>query len=212
MAKLKLNTSRMNPDQLISLAEVVLPKIAPEAPETPPVPNMASKAAAMQTKLNAAKAANNAYKAALAAMPGLKVARDFAADDLRLEHSALGAALEAETRGDPVLLSQTGYGLAGSNAPATTPPGIVDNLRLTAGELDGALDGAYDPEELANMYEVQITTTDPVNGPWTTALNPSASTFQLTGLTSGSRVWVRVRAHGSKGPGPWSDPATKIVP
>lgn len=212
MAKLKLNTTRMNPDQLISLAEVVLPKIAPEAPATPPVPNMAAKAAVLQTKLDAAKTANNAYKAALAALPGLKVVRDFAADDLRLEHGAIGAALEAETRGDPVLLSLTGYALAGGNSPATTPPGMVDNLRLTAGDLDGALDGAFDPEELANIYEVQITTTDPVNGPWTTVLNPTASTFQLTGLTSGTRVWVRVRAHGAKGPGPWSDPATKIVP
>jgi hypothetical protein len=33
-----------------------------------------------------------------------------------------------------------------------------------------------------------------------------------TGLTSGQRVWLRVRGIGSNGPGAWSDPATKIVP
>jgi hypothetical protein len=33
-----------------------------------------------------------------------------------------------------------------------------------------------------------------------------------SGLASGQRVWVRVRAIGAAGPGPWSDPATKIVP
>jgi len=36
--------------------------------------------------------------------------------------------------------------------------------------------------------------------------------FSLKGLTSGRRVWARMRASGNKGPGPWSDPATKIVP
>ena len=35
----------------------------------------------------------------------------------------------------------------------------------------------------------------------------------LSGLTSGARIWVRVRAIGTGGTkGPWSDPAVKAVP
>ena len=34
----------------------------------------------------------------------------------------------------------------------------------------------------------------------------------LTGYVSGSKLWVRVRAINSKGKGPWSDPAVKVVP
>lgn len=212
MAKLKLNTSRMNPAQLIAKADLVLPKIAPEAPAVPPIPNMAAKAVALKAKRDAAKTANDAYEAAKAGLPTLKLARDAAADDLRLEHNVMGQALESETRGDPVLLSATGYELASENIPATTPPGVIDNLKLTAGDFAGILDGSFDPDELAYTYEIQITTVDPLAGPWTTVLSPTSSVFQLTGLTSGQRVWVRVRGVGSQGQGPWSDPATKIVP
>ena len=123
----------------------------------------------------------------------------------------MGSALEGETS-DPVALTATGYELTDSNAAATTPPGMINNLRLTAGDEAQALDGSFDPEELAYTHDVQLTTVDPVNGPWTTVLTPTASVFKLTGLTSGQRVWVRVRGVGSQGPGPWSDPFTKIVP
>ena len=211
MAKLKLNTSRMNATQLIAKADIVLPKIAPPAPEVPPVPNMAARAAALQAARNKAKTSNDAYEAAKAGLPTLKAARDADTDDLRVQHNAMGSALEGETQ-DPVALAATGYELAGSNAPVTSPPEVIDNLKLTAGDLNSALDGSFDPDEKAYVYEVQLTTVDPVNGPWVTVANPTASIFQLTGLTSGQRVWVRVRGIGTQGAGPWSDPYTKIVP
>ena len=34
----------------------------------------------------------------------------------------------------------------------------------------------------------------------------------MTGLTSGAKMWARVRAVASAGQGAWSDPAVKIVP
>ena len=211
MAKLKLNTSRMNPAQLIAKADVVLPKIAPAAPATPPVPNMTARAAALQAARDAAKTAFDAYEAAKAGLANLKEARDAAADVLRAQHNAMGSALEGETS-DPVALTATGYDLAEANTAATTPPETIDNLKLTAGDEAQVLDGSFDPDPLAYTYEVQITTVDPVNGPWTTVVTPTASVFKLTGLTSGQRVWVRVRGNGAQGSGPWSDPYTKIVP
>jgi hypothetical protein len=211
MATLKLNTSRMNPAQLIAKADIVLPKIAPPAPEVPPVPNMTARAAALQTARDSAKTANDAYEQAKAGLPALKEARDAAADALRAQHNAMGSALEGETQ-DPVALSATGYELAGTNTTPSGPPEVIDNLKITAGDMNSALDGSFDPDAAAYVYEVQMTTVDPVNGPWVTVANPTASVFQLTGLTSGQRVWVRVRGIGTMGPGPWSDPYTKIVP
>jgi hypothetical protein len=38
------------------------------------------------------------------------------------------------------------------------------------------------------------------------------SSATVTGLTSGQRVGFRVAAIGAAGQGPWSDPATQIVP
>jgi len=41
----------------------------------------------------------------------------------------------------------------------------------------------------------------------------TASKAEIDGLPRGTSVWVRVRANGgNKGTGPWSDPASKIVP
>jgi hypothetical protein len=212
MAKLKTNASRMNAEQLIAKAEITLPLIDPPAPGTPPVPNMAGRATKMRAALQKLKDKNAAYEAAKAGLPALKQARDAAADELRQEHIFMGSALEAEAGGDPVALAATGYELVGDNTPATTPPGLIDNLKLTAGDEPGALDGSFDPEPLAYNYEIQCTSVDSVNGPWQNCPSPTASVFRLTGMTSGQRVWVRVRAIGTQGPGPWSDPYTKIVP
>ena len=94
--------------------------------------------------------------------------------------------------------------------------GTLVKLRLkfsvTAVDHDGALDAQNDPIAGAKTYEMQVKTVDPLAGPWTTKVQPTASRWTLEGLTSGQRVWVRVRGVGSNGPGPWSDPATKIVP
>lgn len=211
MASLKLNLSKQNPAQLIALADIVIPKLAPTAPATPPIPNMATKVTALGVKKAAAKLANDQYEAALAALPALKQARDATADLLRTEHASVGAAVESECKGDPVMLATSGYPLAGDNTPASTPPGQVLNMSVTAGDADGSVDVQFDPQDNVT-YEVQITTGDPITGPYTTMAHPTASHVNIPGLTSGTRIWARARALGSKGPGPWSDPASKIVP
>ena len=123
MASLSLNLSRKNPTQLIALADVVLPKLAPAAPALPPIPNMATKAAGLTTKRATAKTANDAYIAALAALVTLKQARDQTADVLRTEHTSVAKAVESEAKGDPVLLSASGYPLAQDHTASGAPPG-----------------------------------------------------------------------------------------
>ena len=211
MAKLKLNTSRLNAEQLIAKADLVLPKIAPAPPKLPPVPDVEDNATRLKLARDKAKATYDAYEAAKAALPGLMTARDEAAEILREEHAAMGSALEAKTR-DPVALSATGYELAQRANRSSSPPAMIENLKLTAGDEPQTLIGSFDPDALAYTYEVQLTTGDSVTGPWTTVMTPTTRTFKLTGLTSGQRVWVRVRGVGTNGPGPWSDPFTKIVP
>jgi hypothetical protein len=212
MSSISAGLSRKNSTLLIGLADLVISKIAPAAPATPPIPNMAAKAAALTTKRDAAKAANDAYESARAGLVALKATRDATADELRDEHTVVISAVEAEARGDAALLGASGYPLASAAVQSTTPPAQILNLFLTAGDASGTLDLTFDPDALAKTYEVQITTTHPINGPWTTMVQPTTSYTKLTGLTSGQRVWLRVRGIGSNGPGAWSDPATKIVP
>jgi hypothetical protein len=212
MSSISAGLSRKNSTLLIGLADLVISKIAPATPATPPIPNMAAKAAALTAKRDAAKAANDAYESARAGLVALKATRDATADELRDEHTVVISAIEAEARGDAALLGASGYPLASAAVQSTTPPAQILNLFLTAGDASGTLDLTFDPDALAKTYEVQITTTHPIDGPWTTMVQPTTSSTKLTGLTSGQRVWLRVRGIGSNGPGAWSDPATKIVP
>lgn len=212
MSSLKPNLSKKNPTQLIALADLVLPKIAPEPPAVPPIANLATKAAALKTVRDAAFAANKAYEDAKLALANLKQVRDEKADLLRIEHNAVVSAVESEAKGDPVVLTASGYPLAAPPGGESSLPEQIRNLNVTQGDEDGVLDVNYDPDAAARTYEVQTTTGDPVTGPWVTKAQPTVSSMKLTGLTSGSRVWVRVRGVGSKGAGPWSDPASKIVP
>ena len=211
MANLSPGLARKNPAQLIALANLVAPKLAPTPPAPPPLPNMAAKVAALVTASGLADTANNAYEAAQSALKALKQKRDQAADALRDAHKVVVSAAESEANGDPVLLAETGHPLAAAPTPGALP-GMIHNLSLTAGDAEQHLDVHFDPEEYSKTYDVQLTTVDPLAGPYATVAQPTASKVMLTGLTSGGRVWVRVRGVGPKGAGPWSDPATKIVP
>jgi predicted secreted protein len=64
-----------------------------------------------------------------------------------------------------------------------------------------------------DSYEIQ-TSVDPVTGTnWAFKKSASKSSAMLTGLTSGAKLWARVRSIGAgNSTGPWSDPATMTVP
>jgi len=98
-----------------------------------------------------------------------------------------------------------------AGTPVGTPTQVL-NLVLTEGDNEGSLDYAHDPTRGAKSNEVQ-TSVDPVTpSSWTYKMTAPKSSGTIPGLTTGTRVWVRVRAIGSAGEGPWSDPAVKTVP
>lgn len=212
MASITVPFSRLNAQQLIYLADLVIPSLAPAAPATPPLPNLATKVAALVVKRTAAKTASDAYEAAKAQLITLRNARDGAADELRDEHKVVIAGVESEARGDATKLSSSKYPLESTTTQPTTVPAVIHNATITAGDADGTLDVNYNPERNSKTYEVQLTSADPLAGLWVTKSQPTTSSLRLTSLTSGQRAWVRVRGNGSKGSGGWRDPATKIVP
>jgi len=88
----------------------------------------------------------------------------------------------------------------------------VKNLSCTSGDNDGQLDLAWDRNEGAGSYEYQATANPMDPASWTTRGSVTQSKVTLSGLTSGQRSYVRVRAIGPLGRGPWSDEASKMVP
>ena len=102
------------------------------------------------------------------------------------------------------------------DAPAPKPiPDQPTGLELKMGDDDGEISGQCDGQPgIVDYYEIQYTTVDP-NGPspnWQHADTSKKSRFELTGLPSGQKVWVRLRACNARGKSNWSDPACKRVP
>jgi len=102
------------------------------------------------------------------------------------------------------------------DAPAPKPiPDQPTGLELKMGDDDGEISGHCNGQPgIVDYYEIQYTTVDP-NGPspnWQHADTSKKSRFELTGLPSGQKVWVRIRACNARGKSNWSDPACKRVP
>ena len=100
--------------------------------------------------------------------------------------------------------------MAGSPTPAP-PVGQILNLVLTHGDHDGATDASWNRDKSAYSYEVQ-TSPDPMTATsWVPNQIAPQSSCTLETQPVGAKLWVRVRAIGTDGPGLWSDPACIIV-
>ena len=91
----------------------------------------------------------------------------------------------------------------------------MQNLSLSTGDNPGAVDAHWDAVTGRKSYEQQHCTGDPgVEANWKMVGSSSASKTSFADLASGTRLWVRVRAKGTKpaNDGAWSQPATIIVP
>ena len=95
--------------------------------------------------------------------------------------------------------------------------GQVENLGATVGDLVGEADLHWDPLHGANSYAVEMTA-DPVD-PTTWAPvpvqqggAPSKSKTTVTGLTSGTKMFLRVMGIGAAGAGPPSIAADVVIP
>jgi hypothetical protein len=123
----------------------------------------------------------------------------------------LAAYVEAAGAGDPAKLASSGFEQRAGPAPVGPLP-QVESLAATAGDHDGTLDLAWDRVPGATGYEVYRSTDVTQPAGWAFACSCARSSATVEGLASGTRHWFRVRAVGAAGPGPWSDPATKIAP
>jgi hypothetical protein len=212
MASLALNLNRLNRDQRLSLAQLGVSTMAPAAPATPPIAGIATEVAAMGTAATAAAAKKAAWESLKAHAAAAKAEMDAAFDTLDDEVRAVVSVVEAKAKGDPTILTKSGWPLAGERAPSQVPSQLT-NFSVSASDMEGALDVSWDPEINSVDYQVEVTTSqNPLPGDWVRKPSVTASSTTITGLTSGQRAWARARGHGPKGEGPWSDPGTKIVP
>lgn len=117
--------------------------------------------------------------------------------------------VESVAKGDATKINMAGMDVRAAAAPVG-PLAKVLNLAATEGDHDGSVDLQWDRVRGARTYDIQTSTDG--DGAWTLHSSCTKSAATVTGLTSGNKLWFRVRGLGAAGPGPWSDPATKVVP
>ena len=207
MSKPKLNLSDYGFPETLVLATAIKTAMTGNANFTTPVPTLA----AIGTMITDAQGTLDAYTASLADTEEKMSARDDAFTALRAGLTQLAGYVEAASGGDQTKIESAGMAVRAPRTP-TQVPGQIMNLVLTEGDFPGTLDAAWDPDRFARLYETQTSPDPMTESSWASKATSTKSSKTLDGLASGAKVWVRVRANGAAGPGPWSDPATKTVP
>jgi hypothetical protein len=209
MSKVKLNLKELTPDELVSFANQIVTAMTGNANFTTPNPTLAS----ITTLKNTAATKVAAQKAAVQA--ALQATNDRDAALLALSDALVNLAsyVQNTSGGNGVVIQSAGMSVKALAVPIG-PLGQVQNLTITAGDDEGELDLAWDPIRGAKSYQVQ-TSPDPITPTsWKDVAPAGKSKKSLSGLESGERTWVRVRAIAPKeeNNGAWSDPAVKTVP
>jgi hypothetical protein len=207
MAKIKLNLKDKSDSELVTFTQQHITALTGNATFATPLPATTAfqtTFAAFQTALGACVNAQQAAKQATTQKENARIALEAALNQR-------GNYVELTAAGDVAKIQSAGFDVKGSGAPAGVP-GTVMNLFITSGDNAGELDLQWDPLTGAKTYEVQLSPDPVTNASWNGHQSVTKSRTAVTGLTTGVRMWARVRAVAAAGPGAWSDVATKIVP
>jgi hypothetical protein len=209
MAKVKLGLAQLSPDEVISLGNQIKTALTGNATFTSPNPTLTTLAMLITTATTKVAV----QKASQLSATQATADRDAAMLALETALTSLASHVENVSGGDRVKIESAGMSVKSVAAPIGQLE-QVQNVSITAGDSEGRLDLQWDPVRGAKNYQIQTSTDPNVPTGWSLKDTSSASKLSLTGLTSGQKVWLRVRAKASKNvhDGAWSDPATKIVP
>ena len=207
MAKVKFSLKGVSDTDTLQTCNNLKTALTGNANFTTPTPTLT----AFGAKITSAQAKLTASDNAAVTSKQATADKDVELDALRALAMQLVGYVDLTANGDESKILSAGLSVRAAKTPAS-PPGQVANLSLTAGDNEGALDAHWDPITNAKSYEVQLSPDPFTSTSYVTRDTVTRSSSTLTGLTSGARVWVRVRAINSAGKGAWSDPAVKTVP
>jgi len=165
----------------------------------------------LQGLLDAGVTKNNDLNAAL---DNVAMLRTDVAEHQKLIIDALTtyiAYAEMVTGRDPVKLQSLALPLRN---PRSTPAACVTvaGLATSVGNNEGEMAASWNRQGQADWYEIQVSTDPNLATSWTPVVNVSEAKVRLTGLPSGQKRWMRVRAVNRQGPAPWSDPSCRMIP
>jgi len=207
MAKVKRNMKGLSETQTVQRCLSIKTALTGNVDFTTPSPTLPAFGTLITTAQTALTASDNAVSAAKQAT----VDKDNAFIALLAGVDQLATYVQLTSTGVKAKILSTGFDVCGARIPATVP-GPVMNLNITAGDNAGELDLSWDPVAGVRSYEGQLAT----DALFTTGViglkSVTKSKAVAEALTSGARMWARVRATNPAGTGAWSNVATKIVP
>jgi hypothetical protein len=207
MAQIKLKFSRLSIPEKIARARQIVTAMTGNAHFTTPQPPLSVITAAAD-ELEAAAADTQAARQTAKTKTTIQNSKE---DVLDRVVSQEGGYVTATSGGDEAIIQSAGMDVRA--APGTIGiPSPPQALGATAGDHDGQMDLSWDPVVEAASHVLETSPDPPTATSWSHVGVSTKSSFTVTGLQSGSRIWFRVAAINPAGQSGWSDPATKIAP
>ncbi|HXI22306.1 MAG TPA: fibronectin type III domain-containing protein [Pyrinomonadaceae bacterium] len=207
MAQIKLNFSRLSIPEKIARARQIVTAMTGNPNFTTPQPNLVTISDAADLLEQAATAVQAARQDAKTKTT-IQNTREDVLDKLIAQAAGYVTAVSA---GAEAIIQSAAMDVRAAPG-ASTMPAQPQALGATAGDHDGTMDLSWDPVVEAASYVIETSPDPPTGTSWKHLGVSTKSSFTVTDLISGSRVWFRVAAVNAAGQSPWSDPATKIVP
>lgn len=207
MAKAKFSMTKMTDLEQIQAVTDLKVGMTGNANFTTPGPTLAAGGTIIATAQAAVTTADAAQQAALLATANKDTAM-LALSGLATQWVAY---MQAASLGDAAKLMSGGLAVQGASTPASIP-NQVGNLAMSGGDNSGELDLQWDPVSGANHYEEQLCALMDFSAGIIMLSGATKSKTAAFSLTSGARMFGRVRAVNSAGAGAWSDVASKFVP
>lgn len=207
MKKVLRNWNRKSRKERIAAGRKVVTKITGNAD----LPNPAPSLAVLTAGVVAAEAAQALVEATEALLKEQRLDVVAKVDAMVKLMDLEASTAEGATGGEEVKLVGLGFEVQQA-AQAIGEMPVPQNLRATSADSEGELDCVTDSIYGFDSMEWQTTENPNDGASWVTREINSQSVVKLKNLPSGKRLYVRVRAIGPLGPGPWSDIASKMVP
>jgi len=204
MKKIALGLSKSNPSNTAQFADGIVESMTGNANFPTPDPALTVLTNGAQG-IRDKQAEIEAKEAELSVLRGQLGSQN---DALKNNIRKLADHVEDKCDGDVDKLRSSGFSLVGDPTPRG-PLGQVQNLKVQTTDNEGQLDVRFKKVNGAASYMVEHASSP--DGPWTLATVTTRTTHSLPGLTPGQKYWVRVRAVGTTGFGPWSDPGCRIA-
>ena len=206
MARIKLSLKLLTVEEKVALAELLVTKMTGNPDFTDPEPTLAS-ITALKGELHTLAGTQKAAQSEAKEQTALLNTKE---DELDTALTSLGGWAEGHVLGSGDKLVGGGFSLQADGSPTQVVQ--LTSLAVSRGDNAGEVDWMADAQEDATGYEIQCSTNPNDPSLWRHVDVFSSSSGTVTGLTTGTRCWIRGRARGtSDKKGPWSSAADVVV-